>query len=128
MTKEYPPLLYGRPEDQILQLRAFLVRLVQYLDEKFTEATRTKDEDTTAFRAWQETVDGMIGTLRTDASALPAIDFGTAASSGAVTFTKAFAATPVIFATAGTISNASDTGFTLSAAASWIAIGDADRR
>ena len=37
MIKEYPPVLSGTAENQCAQLRAFLVRLVRYDDERYEE-------------------------------------------------------------------------------------------
>lgn len=37
MIREYPPLLHGTPEDQVAQLRAYLVRLVGYIEEELQE-------------------------------------------------------------------------------------------
>ncbi len=37
MIREYPPLLHGTPEDQIAQLRAYLVRLVGYINEELNK-------------------------------------------------------------------------------------------
>lgn len=34
MIYEMPPILHGTPEEQIAQLRAYLVRLVGYIDEE----------------------------------------------------------------------------------------------
>ena len=37
MIREYPPMLTGTPENQIAQLRDYLVRLVRYLNEILEE-------------------------------------------------------------------------------------------
>lgn len=37
MIKEYPPMLSGTAENQCAQLRAYLVRLARYDDERYEE-------------------------------------------------------------------------------------------
>lgn len=45
MIKEYPPVLSGTAENQCAQLRAYLVRLVRYLDEIIEELQKDQPAD-----------------------------------------------------------------------------------
>lgn len=45
MIREYPPVLSGTAENQCAQLRAYLVRLVRYLDEIIEELQKNPPSD-----------------------------------------------------------------------------------
>lgn len=45
MIREYPPMLSGTAENQCAQLRAYLVRLVRYLDEIIEELQKDQPAD-----------------------------------------------------------------------------------
>lgn len=123
MRKEYPPMLYGTPEEQLPQMRAYLVRLIGYIDEAINEAAKGNNPvDADKLTAWQEDTDGAIGALRTAARQAPLLQYGTA-EAGDVVFPRSYADTPVVISTAGTVSNVSGTGFSLSSGAQWIAVG-----
>lgn len=121
MRKEYPPMLYGRPEEQLAQLRSYLVRLIGYIDEGLREAAQGGVDDE-ALKAWQQGMEDAIGTMRSNARKEPLLQYGTA-EAGAVVFGSAYRETPVVLVTAGTASDVSRTGFTASAATQWISIG-----
>lgn len=121
MRKEYPPMLYGRPEEQLAQLRRYLVRLIGYIDEGLREAARG-GVDGEALKAWQQDIEDAIGTLRSNARKEPLLQYGTA-EAGDFTFPRTYAEVPIVLLTAGTASNVSRTGFTASAATQWIAVG-----
>lgn len=123
MRKEYPPMLYGTPEEQLPQIRSYLVRLIGYIDEAINEvAKRDGQVDAEKLKAWQEDTDGAIGALRTATRQTPLVQYGEA-EAGDVVFPRSFADTPVVIPTAGTVSNVSSTGFTLSSGAQWVAVG-----
>ena len=63
-----------------------------------------------------------IGSLRAAVKQTDLVQSGTA-EAGAVLFPVKYKSAPVVIATAGTVSNVSSSGFTLSAAAQWIACG-----
>ena len=132
LRREYPPLLYGRAEDQIAQLRAYLVRLIEYLDEAVSVSTVEgfSQVERAALGEWQKSVDNAIGALRSAAGAVPLIQHGSADATESVQFARAYADTPAVFVTAGTVSDADASGFTLTTneTAQWIAVGDAARR
>lgn len=121
MRKEYPPMLYGRPEEQLAQLRSYLVRLIGYIDEGLREAAQG-GVDGEALKAWQQDMEDAIGTLRSNARKEPLLQYGTA-EAGDFTFPRTFAEVPIVLLTAGSASNVSRTGFTASAATQWIAVG-----
>lgn len=127
MRKEYPPMLTGQPEEQLRQLRAYLVRLINSIDEAIREvnAGGTSEAQQAALTEWQLSVNTAIGTLRTAVRETDLVQHGTA-ESGSVSFPKAFSSAPVVFVTAGSVSDVSRFGFTLtsSAPAGWIAVGD----
>lgn len=123
MRKEYPPMLSGMPEAQIAQLRDYLVRLIRYIDDSIDEAVGTGSQvDAEKLNQWQEDTDAAIGSLRAAVKQTDLVQSGTAGA-GAVLFPVKYKAAPVVIATAGTVSNVSSSGFTLSAAAQWIAAG-----
>lgn len=122
MRKEYPPMLYGRPEEQLAQLRSYLVRLIGYIDEGLREAAQGGTADDGTLAAWQQDMEDAIGTLRSAARKEPLVQYG-AAVAGAVSFPRTFGEEPVVLVTAGTASDVSRTGFTASAATQWIAVG-----
>ena len=122
MRKEYPPMLYGRPEEQLAQLRSYLVRLIGYIDEGLREAAQGGTAEDEALQTWQQDMEDAIGTLRSAARKEPLLQYGTA-EAGAVVFGSAYRETPVVLVTAGTASDVSRTGFTASAATQWISIG-----
>lgn len=132
MRKEYPPMLTGQPEEQLKQLRAYLVRLVGYIDEAVTNIPTGGATDTqwAALAEWERSVNNAIGSLRTAARELPLVQHGEASAAGDIIFPKNYAGIPAVFTTAGTASDVSVTGFTLttSTAAHWIAVGDPVRR
>lgn len=121
MRKEYPPMLYGRPEEQLAQLRSYLVRLISYIDEGIREAAQG-GVDVEALQAWQKDMEDAIGTLRSNARKEPLLQYGTA-EAGTVSFPRAYADEPIVLLTAGTASDVSETGFVASAATQWIAVG-----
>lgn len=45
MIREYPPMLSGTAENQCAQLRAYLVRLIRYLDEILEEIKKDQPAD-----------------------------------------------------------------------------------
>lgn len=123
MRKEYPPMLSGMPEAQIAQLRDYLVRLIRYIDDSIDEAVGTGSQvDAEKLNQWQEDTDAAIGSLRAAVKQQALVQSGTA-QAGDVVFPVKFKSAPVVIATAGTVSNVSSSGFTLSAAAQWIAAG-----
>lgn len=128
MMKEYPPLLRGSAEEQAAQLRAYLVRLVQYLDESFAEIAKTPDAG--ADDAWKTKTENAIGALRMSVWGLPLVQYGSVSETADVVFPTSYPTAPAVFATAGTVSDVSAVGFTLSttADAQWIAVGDPGRR
>lgn len=127
MRKEYPPMLTGQPEEQLRQLRAYLVRLINSIDEAIREVNvgGTSEAQQAALTEWQLSVNTAIGTLRTAVREADLVQHGTA-ESGSVSFPKTFGSAPVVFVTAGSVSDVSRFGFTLtsSAPAGWIAVGD----
>ncbi len=123
MRKEYPPMLSGMPEAQIAQLRDYLVRLIRYIDDSIDEAVGAGSQvDAEKLSQWQEDTDTAIGSLRAAVKQTDLVQSGTA-EAGAVVFPVKYKSAPVVIATAGTVSNVSSSGFTLSAAAQWIAAG-----
>lgn len=123
MRKEYPPMLSGMPEAQIAQLRDYLVRLIRYIDDSIEEAVGAGSQlDTEKLSQWQEDTDAAIGSLRAAVKQTDLVQSGTS-EAGDVLFPVKFKNAPVVIATAGTVSNVSSSGFTLSAAAQWIAAG-----
>ena len=123
MRKEYPPMLSGLPEAQIAQLRDYLVRLIGYIDESIAEAVGAGSQlDTEKLSQWQGDTDAAIGSLRAAVKQTDLVQSGTA-EAGAVLFPVKYKSAPVVIATAGTVSNVTGSGFTLSAAAQWIAAG-----
>jgi len=123
MRKEYPPMLSGMPEAQIAQLRDYLVRLIRYIDDSIDEAVGAGSQvDAEKLSQWQEDTDAAIGSLRAAVKQTDLVQSGTA-EAGDVVFPVKFKSAPVVIATAGTVSNVSSSGFTLSAAAQWIAAG-----
>lgn len=123
MRKEYPPMLSGQPEAQIAQIRDYLVRLIRNIDESIEEAVDAGGRvDTEKLTQWQEDTDAAIGSLRAAVKQTDLVQSGTAAA-GDVVFPTKYKGTPVVIATAGTVSNVTSSGFTLSAAAQWIACG-----
>ena len=123
MRKEYPPMLSGQPEAQIAQIRDYLVRLIRYIDDSIEEAVSAGGQlDAEKLSQWQEDTDAAIGSLRAAAKQTDLVQSGTA-EAGDVVFPVKFKSAPVVIATAGTVSNVSSSGFTLSAAAQWIAAG-----
>lgn len=121
--KEYPPMLMGRPEQQLEQLRDYLVRLIGYIDEALAADKQETDS------SWQQSVDSAIAALRRSARNAPLIQHGSAAETGDVKFPKSFAEAPAVFVTDGTVSNVTATGFflTTTGASRWIAVGDPRR-
>ena len=132
MRREYPPMLTGKPEDQIAQIRAYLVRLIGYLDEIFNSlpVSGTSEDEKAALSEWQKGIDGAVTSLRTAARQSPLIQYGSASTSGDVTFQKPYAEAPAVFSTAGAVSAVTAEGFSLttSSAAKWIAVGTPARR
>lgn len=123
MRKEYPPMLSGMPEAQIAQLRDYLVRLIRYIDDSIEEAVSAGGQvDAEKLSQWQEDTDAAIGSLRAAVKQTDLVQSGTA-EAGDVAFPVKYKSAPVVIATAGTVSNVSSSGFTLSAAAQWIAAG-----
>lgn len=123
MRKEYPPMLSGMPEAQIAQLRDYLVRLIRYIDDSIDEAVGTGSQvDAEKLSQWQEDTDAAIGSLRAAVKQTDLVQSGTA-EAGEVLFPVKYKTAPVVITTAGTVSNVSSSGFTLSAAAQWIAAG-----
>ena len=123
MRKEYPPMLSGMPEAQIAQIRDYLVRLIRYIDGSIEEAAGAGSQmDAEKLSQWQEDTDAAIGSLRAAVKQTDLVQSGTAGA-GDVVFPVKFKSAPVVIATAGTVSNVSSSGFTLSAAAQWIAAG-----
>ena len=123
MRKEYPPMLSGMPEAQIAQLRDYLVRLIRYIDDSIDEAVGAGSQmDAEKLSQWQEDTDAAIGSLRAAVKQTDLVQSGTA-QAGDVVFPVKYKSAPVVIATAGTVSNVSSSGFTLSAAAQWIAAG-----
>lgn len=123
MRKEYPPMLSGMPEAQIAQLRDYLVRLIRYIDDSIEEAVSAGNQvNAEKLGQWQEDTDAAIGSLRAAVKQTDLVQSGTA-EAGAVLFPVKYKSAPVVIATAGTVSNVSSSGFTLSAAAQWIAAG-----
>lgn len=122
MIREYPPMLNGPAENQTRQLRDYLVRLVRYLDEIIqpTEAQVQLSTDTSQ-------IETRIKVLSEQVKRMPQTLFGEA-SAGDVSFDKPFTTPPVVFVTAGTATNVTETGFTASDAAQWIAVGNPARR
>ena len=131
LRKEYPPILSGKPEEQAAQLRAYLVRLIGYIDEAFNgiSAGGASADQQAALTEWQMSVSTAIGSLRTAAKYVKLIQNGTVNTTTNVEFGRIYASKPAVFATAGTISNVSVSGFTLttSGEAQWIAVGDEGR-
>lgn len=129
--KEYPPMIQGsKPDENVVSLRGYLVRLVGYIDDAIREVPNgTSEADQAALTEWQTSVDEALNALRNYARSAPQLQFGSVSETGNVTFPKAYTGTPVVFSTAGTISDVSATGFTLttSSAAQWIAVGDQRR-
>lgn len=124
MRKEYPPMLSGMPEAQIAQIRDYLVRLIRYIDDSIDEAVGTGSQlDAEKLSQWQEDTDAAIGSLRAAVKQTDLVQSGSTAEAGDVVFPVKFKNAPVVIATAGTVSNVSSSGFTLSAAAQWIAAG-----
>ena len=126
--KEYPPILSGDADNKAAQLRAYLVRLVQYLDERFAESEKQTSAETDA--EWKTGIEKAIGTLRTTVGKQALVQHGSVSATANVVFNPAFAAAPVVFVTAGTTSDVTGSGFTLTTtgAAQWIAVGDPIRR
>lgn len=122
MIREYPPMLNGPVENQTRQLRDYLVRLVRYLDEILhpTETQAQQSTDTSQLETRVKVIGEQV-------KRMPQTLFG-AASAGDVSFDKPFATPPVVFVTAGTATNVTETGFTASDAAQWIAVGNPARR
>lgn len=128
--KEYPPMLMGRPEEQLAQLRAYLVRLIGAVDEALRSTPDGRSEaEMTALTEWQTSVDNSLNALRSYARSTALVLHGTAGESGTVLFPRPFAAPPAVFVTNGAVSDVSETGFTLTtaSAAQWIAVGDVRR-
>lgn len=125
MRKEYPPMLTGQPENQLAQLRAYLVRLINYIDEALRDvnAGGSSEAQQAALAEWQLNTNTAIGTLRTALRGSDLVQHGAAAEAGHVDFPTAFGEIPVVLSTAGTVSNVSQYGFTTSSAAQWIAVG-----
>ena len=127
MRKEYPPILSGRAEEQIGQLRAYLLRLLDDLDESLASSPAGEQAARQAALAeWQLSVDAALSSLRGALRGAALVQHGAAAQSGRVRFPRPFAGVPAIFATAGAVAEADETGFTLTttAPAQWIAVGD----
>lgn len=123
MRKEYPPMLSGMPEAQIAQIRDYLVRLIRYIDDSIEEAVGAGSQvDAEKLGQWQEDTDAAIGSLRASVKQTDLVQSGTA-QAGDVVFPVKYKTAPVVITTAGTVSNVSSSGFTLSAAAQWIAAG-----
>lgn len=123
MRKEYPPMLSGLPEAQIAQLRDYLVRLIGYIDESIAEAVGSSGQvDAETLSQWQEDTEAAVGSLRAALKQTDLVQSGTA-EAGAVLFPVRYKSAPVVIATAGTVSNVTSSGFTLSEAAQWIAAG-----
>lgn len=123
MRREYPPMLSGQPEAQIAQLRDYLVRLIKYIDDSIDEAVGSGGQvDAEKLAQWQEDTDAAVGSLRSIVKQQDLVQSGTA-EAGSVRFPAKYKGTPVVIATAGTVSNVTSSGFTLSAAAQWIAAG-----
>lgn len=123
MRKEYPPMLSGMPEAQIAQIRDYLVRLIRYIDDSIDEAVGAGSQlDAEKLSQWQEDTDAAIGSIRAAVKQTDLVQSGTA-EAGDVVFPVKYKSAPVVIATAGTVSNVSSSGFTLSAAAQWIAAG-----
>lgn len=127
MRKEYPPMLTGQPENQLAQLRAYLVRLINYIDEALRDinAGGASEAQQAALAEWQLSTNTAIGSLRSAVRDSDLVQHGAVTETTNVVFPKLYADTPVIIATAGTVSNVSASGFTLttSSAAQWIAVG-----
>lgn len=127
MRKEYPPMLTGQPEEQLRQLRAYLVRLINSIDEAIREvnAGGASEAQQAALAEWQLSVNTAIGSLRTTARESDLVQHGTA-ESGSVNFPRAFGGIPVVIVTSGTVSDVSRFGFTLTTTspAQWIAVGE----
>jgi hypothetical protein len=116
-------MLSGLPEAQIAQLRDYLVRLIGYIDESIAEAVGSSGQvDAEKLSQWQEDTEAAIGSLRASVKQTDLVQSGTA-EAGDVVFPVKYKSAPVVIATAGTVSNVSSSGFTLSAAAQWIAAG-----
>ena len=123
MRKEYPPMLSGMPEAQIAQLRDYLVRLIGYIDESIAEAVGSSGQvDAEKLSQWQEDTEAAVGSLRTAVKQQALVQSGTA-EAGAVLFPVRYKSAPVVITTGGTVSDVTGSGFTLSAAAQWIAAG-----
>lgn len=129
--KEYPPMIQGsRPDENVVNLRGYLVRLVGYIDDAIRAVPKgTSEADQAALAEWQTSVDEALNALRNYVRTAPLVQFGSASETGSITFPKAYTGTPAVFSTAGTVSSVSATGFTLttSSAAQWIAVGEARR-
>lgn len=123
MRKEYPPMLSGQPEAQIAQLRDYLVRLIRYIDDSIDEAVGAGSQvDAEKLSQWQENTDAAVVSLRAAVKQTDLVQSGTA-EAGDVVFPVKYKSAPVVIATAGTVSNVTGSGFTISAAAQWIAAG-----
>ena len=125
--KEYPPLLTGKPEDQLAAMRAYLVRLVGYIDEAIASvgSAGSSEMEQAALADWQKSVTESIGSLRNAYRGMDLVQHGSVSTTTDVVFEKPFSDIPTVIATAGTVSSVTSTGFTLttSSAASWIAVG-----
>lgn len=125
MIREYPPMITGRPEEQILQLRAYLVRMIGYIDEAFDSLPKPE----TSSDEWQTKTNNAIGSLRTAVSGMPLVQHGDVSGTTDVVFANAYVGEPAVFSTAGTISDVTAAGFTLTTtdSAKWIAVGNPRR-
>lgn len=129
MRKEYPPMLSGKPEEQATQLRDYLVRLIEYLDETFhsLDDSIPSESEKQELHDWQNDTDSAISALRATVKTGSFVLHGSAEAAGSVSFPKAFAEPPVVFTTAGNASSVTTEGFSISAAAQWIAVGSQRR-
>jgi hypothetical protein len=117
-------MLSGTPESQLEQLRAYLVRLIGYIDEEIRSipAAGASVQQQEALAEWQLAINAAISSFKSALRASTLVQYGTDAA-GSVTFARPYAAAPVVIPSAGSVSDVSATGFTLSSAASWIAAG-----
>ena len=129
MRKEYPPMLTGQPENQLAQLRAYLVRLIGYIDEALRDvnAGGASEAQQAAQAEWQNSVNTAIGSLRTAVRSMPLVQTGSAGA-GDLMFPRPYNGPPAVFVTAGSVSDVTESGCTLSAACQWLAAGDPARR
>lgn len=123
MKKEYPPFLKGSAENQIAQLREYLVRLIGYIEQALDElplSATGSDED------WQARVDADIGKLRRLYRESPLVQHGQVSETSLVVFAKKFSTPPNVFTTGGTVSDVSTDGFTLTTTGEteWLAVGE----